>query len=171
MRSSQRGLSQKRLRFWDLFKTPIGYLTAFFYTTQEGDVFLTRIVIGGSPRRESARRAPLPEEIKTQFYEYLEGERRCFNVSYILEGTPFDRRVWQTLLRIPYGETRTYLWLAEQVGQPRGARAVGGALSRNPLPIVIPCHRIIYSDGSLGGYTAGVDIKRRLLEIEFYGSL
>jgi len=74
--------------------------------------------------------------------------------------------VWQATRLIPYGETRSYLWVAVQIGKPGAARAVGQALGRNPLPVIIPCHRVIASDGGLGGFTGGLVMKRRLLELE-----
>lgn len=86
---------------------------------------------------------------------------------FFLEGTDFDKKVWLALKEIPYGETKTYKWLAEKTGNSNAYRAVGQALSRNPIPIVFPCHRIIESDGSIGGYSSGINIKRRLLEIEY----
>ena len=88
-----------------------------------------------------------------------------------MEGTEFERKVWETLKEIPYGETRTYKWLAEKIGKPHAFRAVGNALGKNPIPIIFPCHRVIETDGSLGGYSGGTDIKRRLLEIEYYTKL
>ena len=81
-------------------------------------------------------------------------------------GTAFQRKVWEKLLDIPYGETRSYKWLAEEVGSPKGFRAVGGANGKNPVPIIIPCHRVINSDGTLGGYSGGVWIKEFLLKLE-----
>ena len=89
----------------------------------------------------------------------------------LMRGTEFDHRVWLTLKEIPFGETRTYKWLAERIGKPKASRAVGQALGRNPIPILLPCHRIIESDGSIGGFSGGVDIKRRLLDIEYYKTL
>jgi methylated-DNA-[protein]-cysteine S-methyltransferase len=80
--------------------------------------------------------------------------------------TPFQRRVWEVDRSIPYGETRTYFWVASKLGMPKAARAVGQALAKNPLPIIIPCHRVICSSGGLGGFSSGGDWKRRLLEIE-----
>ena len=80
--------------------------------------------------------------------------------------TAFQREVWEITKLIPYGKTRTYGWVAEQIGKPEAARAVGQALSRNPLPIIIPCHRVIASDGKLGGFTGGLDMKRSLLSLE-----
>ncbi|MCL0053233.1 methylated-DNA--[protein]-cysteine S-methyltransferase [Dehalococcoidales bacterium] len=80
--------------------------------------------------------------------------------------TPFQREVWEITRLIPYGETRSYAWVAEQIGRPKAVRAVGQALSRNPLPIIIPCHRVVTSEGKLGGYSGGVEMKRYLLYLE-----
>ncbi len=80
--------------------------------------------------------------------------------------TPFEREVWVAARLIPYGETRSYRWIAGQIGRPRAARAVGQALSRNPLPIIVPCHRVITSEGGLGGFGGGLEMKRRLLALE-----
>lgn len=85
-----------------------------------------------------------------------------------LSGTDFEKKVWLSLVEVPYGEMRTYKWLAERIGNPKAVRAVGRALGSNPIPIVLPCHRIIGSDGSLVGYTGGLDVKRRLLDLEYY---
>jgi methylated-DNA-[protein]-cysteine S-methyltransferase len=80
--------------------------------------------------------------------------------------TDFQRRVWNAMRKIPYGETRSYKWLAQKVGDSRKARAVGQACGSNPLPILIPCHRVIREDGGLGGFSAGLHIKRKLLKLE-----
>ena len=80
--------------------------------------------------------------------------------------TPFQLKVWEITRLIPYGETRSYHWVAEQIGQPAAARAVGQALARNPLPVIIPCHRVVASDGKLGGYSGGLEIKRSLIHLE-----
>lgn len=82
------------------------------------------------------------------------------------EGTPFERNVWKTLQEIPHGEVRSYHWVAEKIGNPKASRAVGGACGSNPVPFIIPCHRVIASDGSLGGYGYGLPIKRQLLKSE-----
>jgi methylated-DNA-[protein]-cysteine S-methyltransferase len=105
-------------------------------------------------------------ETARQLRQYLAGERRDFPVPLDLRGTDFQRRVWQALLTIPYGETRTYRWLAETVGTPRGYQAVGQANGANPVCIIVPCHRVIASGGGLGGYAYGLDFKRRLLDLE-----
>ena len=98
---------------------------------------------------------------------YASGEPVSFSDGLDLDqGTPFQRRVWQTLLEIPRGETRSYRWVAEQIGRPEAARAVGQAVGANPLAIVVPCHRVVASDGGLGGYGGGLALKERLLRIE-----
>lgn len=81
-------------------------------------------------------------------------------------GTPFQRKVWGALRQIPYGQTRSYAWVAQRIGKPKAARAVGAACGANPIPVIIPCHRVVASDGSLGGYTAGLAWKKKLLRLE-----
>ncbi len=103
---------------------------------------------------------------RNQLEEYFAGHRRQFTLPLDLRGTDFQLRCWQALLAIPYGETRTYAEIAQAVGCPRGFRAVGMANHDNPVAIVVPCHRVIASDGSLGGYGGGLDTKRWLLELE-----
>lgn len=110
---------------------------------------------------ESATR-PYVRELE----EYFAGERRNFNFPLDLRGTEFQLKCWRALLEIPYGETRTYADIARAVGQPRGFRAVGLANNRNPIAIVVPCHRVIASDGTLCGYGGGLDIKQKLLDLE-----
>lgn len=100
--------------------------------------------------------------------KYFHGIQVSFDFPLDLrQGTPFQKRVWKKLQEIPYGEYRSYKWVAEQIGQPQAARAVGMANNKNPLPPVIPCHRIIGSDGKLVGYASGLHIKRHLLEMEY----
>jgi len=98
--------------------------------------------------------------------EYFAGRRREFDFPLDLRGTPFQVRCWRALLEIPYGETRTYADIARAVGRPQAFRAVGMANNRNPVAIVVPCHRVIASDGTLCGYGGGLDLKRKLLELE-----
>jgi O-6-methylguanine DNA methyltransferase len=98
--------------------------------------------------------------------EYFDGTRRTFGLPIDLRGTEFQLACWRALLAIPYGETRTYADIARFVGRPQGFRAVGMANNRNPIAIVVPCHRVIASDGTLCGYGGGLDIKRKLLELE-----
>lgn len=106
--------------------------------------------------------------VARQLREYFQRRRRTFDLELDWEGTPFQQRVWSALLRIPYGETASYADIARQVRKPRAFRAVGGANRRNPLAIVVPCHRVLGSDGSLTGYagTTGLDKKAFLLRLE-----
>ena len=105
-------------------------------------------------------------EAARQLDEYFDGQRQAFDLPVALAGTAFQRRVWAALRGIGYGETVSYGELAGQIGQPTAARAVGLANGRNPVSIVVPCHRVVGSDGSLTGYGGGLDNKRRLLELE-----
>jgi len=103
---------------------------------------------------------------------YFSGRRVTFPDELDLsEATPFQRQVWEQTKLIPYGETRSYAWVAEQVGKPRAARAVGQALGSNPLAIIVPCHRVIASDGKLAGFGGGLEMKRQLLAMEAAASI
>jgi methylated-DNA-[protein]-cysteine S-methyltransferase len=105
-------------------------------------------------------------EVTRQLTEYFRGRRTSFDLKLHLKGTPFQLDVWKALTRIPYGETRSYADIARAVGRPRAVRAVGLANGRNPLPIVVPCHRVIGSTGKLVGYGGGLPIKQALLDRE-----
>ena len=110
--------------------------------------------------------AHLMQPYVTELEEYFAGKRREFTFPLDLRGTDFQQACWRALLAIPYGETRTYADIARAVGKPNAFRAVGMANNRNPIAIVVPCHRVIASDGTLCGYGAGLDVKRKLLELE-----
>lgn len=127
---------------------------------------LCRIEFGGEPARGATRRDPFFVDAVRQLEEYFSRERREFSVRLAPRGTPFQLEVWRRLLEIPYGTTISYRELAVRVGNPSATRAVGAANGRNPLPIIIPCHRVIGADGSLTGYGGGLRIKERLLELE-----
>jgi O-6-methylguanine DNA methyltransferase len=105
-------------------------------------------------------------EAADQLNEYLAGRLRSFSLPFDLKGTLFQKTVWQSLLTVPYGQTTTYGALAAAVGRPRAARGVGSAMRANPLPIFIPCHRVLPANGSLGCYGGGKKLKRHLLELE-----
>ncbi|SES95060.1 methylated-DNA-[protein]-cysteine S-methyltransferase/epoxyqueuosine reductase [Salinibacillus kushneri] len=105
-------------------------------------------------------------EVMQQFEKYFSGERTQFEFSYELYGTPFQKQVWSALKDIPYGETRTYKDIAHIIGAPSAQRAVGGAVNRNPLPILLPCHRVVGSNGNMTGYAGGIDKKAFLLKLE-----
>jgi O-6-methylguanine DNA methyltransferase len=123
-----------------------------------------------SPKHGSRTRfeesASALREYTGQLDEYFAGKRREFTFALDLRGTDFQLDCWRALLAIPYGETRSYGDIARAVRRPQGSRAVGMANNRNPVAIVVPCHRVIASDGSLCGYGGGLDIKRKLLELE-----
>ena len=106
------------------------------------------------------------DEVRSQLDEYFAGTRTEFDLPMRLEGTDFQRRVWAQLCAIPYGETISYGELARRIGNPNAFRAVGLANGRNPVAVIVPCHRVIASDGSLGGYGGGLDRKVHLLELE-----
>ena len=108
----------------------------------------------------------LTNEAATQLMEYFAGKRRTFSLPLAPKGTPFQKEVWQALSSIPYSQTRSYADIAAQVGRPKAFRAVGMANNRNPIPIVIPCHRVVGSSGDMVGYAYGTKIKRYLLELE-----
>ena len=116
-------------------------------------------------RRDADDVPPVLKEAAVQLEEYFAGERRTFDVPMELDGTPFQKEVWAELSRIGYGETISYGELARRVGRPNGPRAVGQANGRNPVPIIVPCHRVLASNG-IGGYGGGLAVKRALLAIE-----
>ncbi|MFC1900440.1 methylated-DNA--[protein]-cysteine S-methyltransferase [Chloroflexota bacterium] len=120
---------------------------------------------------DSVHQAILSPDFFTNMTErlrlYFRGGAVAFNDKLDLSGaTPFRQAVWEKTRLIPYGETRSYLWVAEQTGKPEAARAAGQALGKNPLSVIVPCHRVVASDGSLGGFTGGLEVKRRLLALE-----
>jgi methylated-DNA-[protein]-cysteine S-methyltransferase len=108
----------------------------------------------------------LIKEAYRQFSEYLEGERKVFDLPFKMQGTEFQKRVWKALCDIPYGETRSYKQIAEAIGNPKAVRAVGMANNKNPLLVVVPCHRVIGANGQLVGYASGLEKKRFLLQLE-----
>lgn len=143
------------------YNTSIGYVKI-----TANDVSVTRIDLGAAVQPSGETEAPLLHTAYTELTEYLDGRRRRFDIPIAPEGTTFERRVWAELQKIPYGRTRSYRDIAVALGNPGACRAVGGANGANLLPVVIPCHRVIASDGTIGGYSGGVEIKRRLLELE-----
>jgi methylated-DNA-[protein]-cysteine S-methyltransferase len=122
--------------------------------------------IGIAPNGCEKRETPLIKKAAQQFDEYFDGKRKYFNLPLSLHGTAFQMKVWNALQKIPYGKTISYGELAAIIGNPKASRAVGMANNRNPIPIIIPCHRVIGHDGSLTGYAGGLDLKRELLELE-----
>ncbi|MDR3340457.1 MAG: methylated-DNA--[protein]-cysteine S-methyltransferase [Candidatus Symbiothrix sp.] len=119
----------------------------------------------GENAREVAA-SPVMQETCKQLDEYFAGKRRAFDLPLAPSGTDFQQKVWRQLQQIPYGKTISYAQLADATGNPKACRAVGSANGKNPLAIVIPCHRVIASDGGLGGYAYGLAVKKDLLELE-----
>lgn len=109
---------------------------------------------------------PLLLQLEKELHEYFAGKRKVFTLPLSVQGTPFQKQVWETLLTIPYGTTISYAQEAEIFGNPKAVRAVANANGRNPIAILIPCHRVIASGGGLGGYSGGIDKKELLLELE-----
>ncbi|HEY2316993.1 MAG TPA: methylated-DNA--[protein]-cysteine S-methyltransferase [Solirubrobacteraceae bacterium] len=148
---------------WAVYESPIGPLTLI------GDHAGLRALHfpgRGGPLDESARdRAPF-RDVLDQLEEYFAGGRQRFEVALALEGTPFLQRVWTALQAIPFGSTCSYGELAARMARPDRVRAVGAAVGRTPVPIIVPCHRVIGADGSLTGYGGGLQRKQRLLELE-----
>jgi methylated-DNA-[protein]-cysteine S-methyltransferase len=112
------------------------------------------------------KRSPVLKELFKQVDQYWAGKRTTFDLELDLIGTEFQQRVWKELLRIPYGRTTTYGAIARKIGSPKAAIAVGQAVGKNPVALIVPCHRVIGHGGKLTGYAYGLDIKRRLLELE-----
>ena len=161
-------MSDRSIENYCYYQSPIGLIRM-----SETGGFLTRAdFVEQSPESEHFQLASISntstllKDACRQLGEYFEGIRLKFDLALKPHGTDFQRSAWESLLRIPYGETRSYLQQAESIRNPRAIRAIGQANSRNPIPIIIPCHRVIGINGSLTGYAGGLDRKRRLLALE-----
>jgi methylated-DNA-[protein]-cysteine S-methyltransferase len=152
---------------WDIHQTPLGPLTLHV-----GPRGLTALSFPGRSGvlAEADRDPHALADAARQIDEYLAAQRTAFELELDLPGTPFQRRVWTALLEIPYAATVTYTELAREVGRPDIVRAVAAAVGRTPIPIVVPCHRVLGADGSLTGYGGGLERKRALLDLEQRGA-
>lgn len=148
-------------QYWDVIDSPLGPLCAVV----DGASALTELRLGGTPA-EGAHSAARVETVRRQLDEYFDGRRQRFDLPLRPRGTPFQTRVWEALMSIPFGAVASYRDIATRVGKPAATRAIGRANGSNRIPIVIPCHRVIAGDGSLGGYSGGIGIKVQLLAIE-----
>jgi len=147
------------------YKSPFGIITI-----QEKDGAISRVELPNAEPDISENSSELLEFARRQFSEYFTGRRKTFDLPLNFDGcTDFMKFVYLELLKIPYGETVSYKQIAERIDCPKGFRAVGLANNKNPLPIIVPCHRVIGSDGSLVGYAGGLDLKMKLLELEKSG--
>lgn len=142
-----------------VIKTPAGSLEI------KGDNRGIKSILWTEEKEREAENAVVKEAVK-QLKEYFDGKRKVFDVPINTDGTEFQKKVWQETAKIPFGETRTYGEIASAVGNPKGSRAVGGAVNKNPVNIIVPCHRVIGADSSLTGYRGGLERKRHLLELE-----
>ena len=145
-------------------QTPIGLITI-----SEEQGFVTSLSFKQKVFNGKWDKNVLSEVLKDAFEqleEYLEGKRKEFDLPLNPKGTSFQQKVWSCLYKIPYGETRSYKDIAEQIGNANASRAVGNANNKNPIPIFIPCHRVIGTNGDLVGYAGGLDLKQKLLQIE-----
>lgn len=143
------------------FKTPIGWISI-----TEEDEKISGIGIGEPAVCFFMAETKLISDAKKQLNEYFAGKRKAFDLPVALSGTDFQMSVWEKLSEIPYGETRTYKQVAEMIGSASSYRAVGSAAGKNPVPIIVPCHRVIASGGSMSGYALGADAKKFLIELE-----
>ncbi len=160
----------KPVYFYCYYDSPVGKIN--IVKTNEGKI--TNIMFYGNLNQVKLLRFVTPKldnnyfksEI-AQFEEYFRGERKKFDVEISFNyGSEFQKKVWNELLKIPYGETVSYKNIAERINNPNAVRAVGSANSFNPISIIVPCHRVIKTNGELGGYSAGVEIKKKLLDLE-----
>ncbi|HVY65727.1 MAG TPA: methylated-DNA--[protein]-cysteine S-methyltransferase [Gammaproteobacteria bacterium] len=147
--------------YWELVPSPLGAIIV----TVDAEGCLTEIRLDGE-ERSGPRDARRCAAACRQLAEYFAGKRRDFDLPLAPRGTAFQQRVWQALRAIPFGVVRTYGHIARDIGQPLAVRAVGQANGRNPLPIVVPCHRVIAGDGTIGGYSGGLNVKHKLLALE-----
>lgn len=138
-------------------------LSGLYFIGQKDQPAIESLLRDGAVRDDDW---PALVQARRQIEEYERGERREFDLPLELIGTEFQRRVWNELLRIPFGQTCSYADVARRSGSPRAVRAVGAAVGRNPVSVIVPCHRVLGSDGSLTGYAGGLDRKRGLLKIE-----
>ena len=149
------------MKVYTTVSTPLGALSV----ACDGE-FLTNLSFGEIICNATPGTSPIIEDAISQLLEYFAGKRKTFTLKLKPKGTNFQKSVWQELCKIPYGETISYKELATRIGIPKACRAVGMANNKNPLPIIIPCHRVVATNGKLTGYAGGLEIKRFLLELE-----
>lgn len=159
--------------YYSVFKTDAGWIAAL----ANADGLVTIVLPQDSKQKafsslgikaaDAQPRTDIFTALERRFVDYFKGIKVTFPDRLdISTATPFQREVWQAARLIPYGETRSYKWIAEKIGRPKATRAVGHALGKNPLPLIIPCHRVIGANGNLTGFSGGLDVKVKLLELE-----
>jgi len=152
--------------YWDTIETQFGTFAG--WVDEKGRLVRLRLSAQGAAKldRDAERDSKALGEVRRQIGEYAKGQRQEFELELDAEGPEFNKLVWNALLDIPFGRTTSYGAIAKTVGHPHAARAVGAANGANPIALIVPCHRVIGSDGSLTGYGGGLPLKRRLLEHE-----
>lgn len=159
--------------FYDCFESPLGPLwlvadksgLSYLIREKEEDVFLAEIA--RRTRLIPTKRLNQMSGWRGLLSRYFSGEATVFDGKIaLLEGSVFQQNVWRTLLKIPHGSVRSYQWVGDQLGIKRAGRAIGNACGKNPIPVIIPCHRVVCKNGTLGGYTGGIGIKKKLLALE-----
>ena len=152
-----------KLLYYQTFQSPIGPLSIY-----ANDYHLIHLVIGVDKTIDAIwnESHPILSQVSSQLQAYFQRELSTFTLPILLQGTPFQIAVWTALKNIPFGQVMSYQQIAYQIGYPKASRAVGQACKRNPLLLVIPCHRVIGSNGELGGFTGGLDVKKWLLNHE-----
>lgn len=150
------------------YETKIGSIGIADNGIGGGDAAITHLYFAGqeAPDTYCEKETPIIKLAGMQLFQYMDGKRKKFELPYEMAGTVFEKTVWNTLLTIPYGETRSYKEIAEQLGNPKACRAVGRANSQNPIGIFVPCHRVIGASGKLTGFAGGLDAKKALLALE-----
>lgn len=146
--------------YCDYLKTDIGLIEMI---EESGKIVRIHLV---ETIQNKVNTTDLLKKVKKQLQEYFTGNRKIFDLEIDFAGTTFQKKVWSELLKIPYGETVSYQDIANRIGNPKAVRAVGSTIHRNPLLIVIPCHRVIGKNGALTGFAYGINVKRKLLELE-----
>ena len=153
-------------RYWDRIETPFGVFAAWVDEKGRLQRFNLRATGAAKLDRHAEQNTKALSQVRRQVAEYAKGKRQDFELELDMQGPPFNKRVWTALLGIPFGRTTSYGAIAKTIGHPDAARAVGAANGANPIALIVPCHRVIGSDGSLTGYGGGLPLKRRLLEHE-----
>ncbi len=143
------------------YNTKIGNITII-----EKDGYIANLYINYNNIKTIQKETKLISQTANEIKEYLDGNKKSFSIPIKIEGTDFQKKVWQEVLKIPYGETRSYKDIAININNSKAYRAVGTAIKNNPIPIIIPCHRVIKSNKDIGNYAYGIDIKKELLNLE-----
>ncbi len=143
------------------YNTQIGNITII-----EKDGYIANLYINYNNIKTIQKETKLISQTANEIKEYLDGNKKSFSIPIKIEGTDFQKKVWQEVLKIPYGENRSYKDIAININNSKAYRAVGTAIKNNPIPIIIPCHRVIKSNKDIGNYAYGIDIKKKLLNLE-----